>query len=99
MAELVYPGALHTRFHHALGAMHLMGQALSTLRSKGHLIWEAEWEAAHIAILLHDVGHGPFSHVLKNHSERRPPRIFVVGNHERTQSPNGRPTRNGDSDV
>lgn len=65
MAELVYPGALHTRFHHALGAMHLMGQALSTLRSKGHLIWEAEWEAAHIAILLHDVGHGPFSHVLE----------------------------------
>ena len=65
MAELVYPGALHTRFHHALGAMHLMGQALSTLRTKGHLIWEAEWEAAQIAILLHDVGHGPFSHVLE----------------------------------
>lgn len=65
MAELVYPGALHTRFHHALGAMHLMTQALSTLRGKGHLIWDAEWEAAHIAILLHDIGHGPFSHVLE----------------------------------
>ena len=66
MAELVYPGALHTRFHHALGAMHLMCEALQTLRSKGHLIWEAEWEAAQIAILLHDIGHGPFSHVLEN---------------------------------
>ncbi len=65
MAELVYPGALHTRFHHALGAMHLMGQALHTLQSKGHLIWDAEWEAAQVAILLHDVGHGPFSHVLE----------------------------------
>jgi uncharacterized protein len=66
MAESVYPGALHTRFHHALGAMHLMGQALQTLRTKGHLIWEAEWEAAQVAILLHDVGHGPFSHVLES---------------------------------
>ncbi|WP_428667281.1 HD domain-containing protein [Runella sp.] len=65
LAELVYPGALHTRFHHALGAMHLMCQALNTLRAKGHLIWDAEWEAAQIAILLHDVGHGPFSHVLE----------------------------------
>ena len=66
MAEYVYPGALHTRFHHALGAMHLMGQALQTLQSKGHLIFEAEWKAAQIAILLHDIGHGPFSHVLEN---------------------------------
>ena len=65
MAELVYPGALHTRFHHALGAMHLMGQALQTLRGKGHLIWDTEWEAAQVAILLHDIGHGPFSHVLE----------------------------------
>jgi uncharacterized protein len=65
MAELVYPGALHTRFHHALGAMHLMGEALTTIRAKGHLIWESEWEAAQIAILLHDIGHGPFSHVLE----------------------------------
>ena len=65
LAEYVYPGALHTRFHHALGAMHLMGQALQTLQAKGHLIFEAEWEAAQVAILLHDIGHGPFSHVLE----------------------------------
>lgn len=65
MADLVYPGALHTRFHHALGAMHLMGQALKSLQEKGHLIWEPECEAAQIAILLHDIGHGPFSHVLE----------------------------------
>lgn len=65
MADLVYPGALHTRFHHALGAMHLMGLALKSLQEKGHLIWEPECEAAQIAILLHDIGHGPFSHVLE----------------------------------
>ena len=65
MSEYVYPGALHTRFHHALGAMHLMGQATSTLCSKGNHLSEAECEAAQIAILLHDVGHGPFSHVLE----------------------------------
>ncbi|WP_420150920.1 HD domain-containing protein [Spirosoma sp.] len=65
LSEYVYPGALHTRFHHALGAMHLMGQAMSTLQSKGHRITDAECEAAQIAILLHDIGHGPFSHVLE----------------------------------
>ncbi len=65
LSEYVYPGALHTRFHHALGAMHLMGQAMQTLQSKGHRITDAECEAAQIAILLHDVGHGPFSHVLE----------------------------------
>lgn len=65
MAEYVYPGALHTRFHHALGAMHLMGQALQVLQAKGHNILDIEWEAAQIAILLHDIGHGPFSHVLE----------------------------------
>ena len=65
MAEYVYPGALHTRFHHALGAMHLMGQALQVLQTKGHYILDIEWEAAQIAILLHDIGHGPFSHVLE----------------------------------
>ncbi|GAB4028515.1 HD domain-containing protein [Spirosoma koreense] len=65
LSEYVYPGALHTRFHHALGAMHLMGQAMSTLQSKGHAISSDECEAAQIAILLHDVGHGPFSHVLE----------------------------------
>jgi len=66
LSELVYPGALHTRFHHALGAMHLMGQAIQTLRSKGHPISEAECEAVQAAILLHDLGHGPFSHVLEH---------------------------------
>jgi uncharacterized protein len=65
IAEYVYPGALHTRFHHALGAMHLMTEALNTLRSKGHDISDEELEAAQIAILLHDIGHGPFSHVLE----------------------------------
>lgn len=65
LSEYVYPGALHTRFHHALGAMHLMGQAMSTLQSKGHSISNDECEAAQIAILLHDIGHGPFSHVLE----------------------------------
>jgi uncharacterized protein len=65
LTELIYPGALHTRFHHALGAMHLMGLALNTLRSKGHEVSEEEYEAALIAILLHDIGHGPFSHALE----------------------------------
>ena len=66
MTHLVYPGALHTRFHHAIGAMHLMGLALDVLKSKGHQISEAEEEAAIIAILLHDIGHGPFSHALEH---------------------------------
>ena len=66
MTHLVYPGALHTRFHHALGAMHLMGLALEVLRSKGHPISFEEEEAATIAILLHDIGHGPFSHALEH---------------------------------
>ena len=66
LSHLVYPGALHTRFHHALGAMHLMGQAIGTLRSKGHAISEEEALGAHIAILLHDIGHGPFSHTLEH---------------------------------
>ena len=65
MTHLVYPGALHTRFHHALGAMHLMGMAIETLRNKGHEISTLEEEAVIIAILLHDVGHGPFSHALE----------------------------------
>ncbi|ATP58320.1 phosphohydrolase [Pedobacter ginsengisoli] len=65
MTHLVYPGALHTRFHHALGAMHLMGLAIEILRSKGHKINSEEEEAATIAILLHDIGHGPFSHALE----------------------------------
>lgn len=66
MAHLVYPGALHTRFHHALGAMHLMGLAIDTLRSKGHAISKEDEESATIAILLHDIGHGPFSHALEH---------------------------------
>ncbi|HYK76202.1 MAG TPA: HD domain-containing protein [Daejeonella sp.] len=66
MTHLVYPGALHTRFHHALGAMHLMGLAVETIRSKGHTISQAEEEAVVIAILLHDIGHGPFSHALEH---------------------------------
>ncbi|TAH27557.1 MAG: HD domain-containing protein [Cytophagales bacterium] len=65
LADFTYPGALHTRFHHALGAMHLMGMAIENLRSKGHFISEQEAEAAQIAILLHDIGHGPFSHTLE----------------------------------
>ena len=61
----VYPGALHTRFNHAVGAVHLMQQAIRTLRSKGIEISEQEAEAACVAILLHDLGHGPFSHTLE----------------------------------
>jgi len=66
MTHLVYPGALHTRFHHALGAMHLMQLAIEHLQNKGHNITLEETEAACIAILLHDVGHGPFSHALEH---------------------------------
>ena len=63
--NLVYPGAIHTRFHHALGAMHLMTQAINVLRSKGISISDTEAVGVTIAILLHDVGHGPFSHALE----------------------------------
>ena len=66
LTHLVYPGALHTRFHHALGSMHLMFQAIEILRSKGHEITEEEKQGALIAILLHDIGHGPYSHGLEN---------------------------------
>ncbi|MBK9254960.1 MAG: HD domain-containing protein [Saprospiraceae bacterium] len=66
LSHYVYPGALHTRFQHALGALHLMTKALDTLRSKGTDISDAEYEASCIAILLHDVGHGPFSHALEH---------------------------------
>jgi uncharacterized protein len=62
----VYPGAHHTRFHHALGAYHLMTQAIETLRQKGVEITEGEAEGVCIAILLHDIGHGPFSHALEH---------------------------------
>lgn len=66
MTHLVYPGALHTRFHHAIGAMHLMSLAIEVLKGKGHEITVEEEEAATIAILLHDIGHGPFSHALEH---------------------------------
>jgi len=65
LADFVYPGALHTRFHHALGAMYLMQNTLSSLRNKGQEISDDEFEATLIAILLHDIGHGPFSHALE----------------------------------
>jgi len=63
---LVYPGAVHTRFHHALGAMHLMFTALETLRLKGVSISLEEEKAALLAILMHDIGHGPYSHALES---------------------------------
>ncbi len=66
LTHYVYPGALHTRFHHALGALHLTGQAIDVLRSKGVEITNEEAEAVSIAILLHDIGHGPFSHALEH---------------------------------
>src|ERR1700757_3974200 len=66
LTNLVYPGALHTRFHHAMGAMHLMGQAIDVIRSKGHEITDEEAKGVTIAILLHDIGHGPFSHALEH---------------------------------
>ncbi|MBU1010836.1 MAG: HD domain-containing protein [Bacteroidetes bacterium] len=65
LTHLVYPGALHTRFHHSLGAMHLMQQAIATLRSKGQYISPDEAQAVSVAILLHDIGHGPYSHTLE----------------------------------
>lgn len=65
-AHLVYPGAVHTRFHHSLGAVHLMGKALDELKAKGISISDEEWLAARIAILMHDIGHGPFSHALEH---------------------------------
>ncbi len=66
LTHYVYPGALHTRFHHAIGALHLMGKAIDSLKRKGVKINKREAEAVKIAILLHDIGHGPFSHTLEN---------------------------------
>src|SRR6187551_3015484 len=66
LTDMVYPGALHTRFQHALGAMHLMGRVLDNLRNKNIEISEVEYEASQLAILLHDIGHGPFSHALEH---------------------------------
>lgn len=66
LTDYVYPGAHHTRFHHAIGAMHLMSVTLDHLRNKGIEINDQEYEAALITILLHDIGHGPFSHALEH---------------------------------
>lgn len=73
--DFVYPGALHTRFHHALGAMHLMSVALQNLRQKGTEISDHEFKSMLAAILLHDIGHGPFSHALES-------TLLSNGNHE-----------------
>jgi len=75
LTDLVYPGAHHSRFHHTLGAVHLMSEAIDNLRLKGILITDEEAEAAQLAILLHDMGHGPFSHALEN-------KLIVGGSHE-----------------
>ena len=66
LSSLVYPGATHSRFHHSLGAMHLMYKSLEVLKSNGHEITEEESQAAVLALLMHDVGHGPFSHALES---------------------------------
>ena len=66
LSYLVYPGAHHTRFHHAIGAMHMMQKAVEVLRSKEVLISKEEENALYIAILLHDIGHGPFSHAMEH---------------------------------
>ncbi|MEW4924479.1 HD domain-containing protein [Algibacter sp. 2305UL17-15] len=66
MSYLVYPGAHHTRFHHAIGCVHLMQKAVNILRYKGVTISKEEEEALYIAILLHDIGHGPFSHAMEH---------------------------------
>ncbi len=79
LTHLVYPGAQHTRFQHSLGAMHLMQQALDTLRDKDADITDEEYEATLLAILLHDIGHAPFSHLLE--------RTFISSmNHEQFTS-------------
>lgn len=65
LSHLVYPGAHHTRFHHALGAMHLMEQALEVIQRKGAEVSSSEMQAGMVAVLLHDIGHGPFSHTLE----------------------------------
>jgi HD superfamily phosphohydrolase len=66
LTSMVYPGAYHTRFHHAIGAMHLAMEAMEVLKFKGHHISEEEQKAVAIAVLVHDIGHGPFSHALEH---------------------------------
>ena len=86
LSYLVYPGAHHTRFHHALGSMHLMREAISQLRFKKIEITFEEEEGLLAAILLHDVGHGPFSHALEGqlvsdvHHE-----TLIIGHYEKYQ--------------
>lgn len=65
LASVVYPGAQHTRFQHSIGAYHLMSEAVLSLQQKGHFIFDSEAEAVEAAILMHDIGHAPFSHVLE----------------------------------
>ncbi|MBQ8606627.1 MAG: HD domain-containing protein [Bacteroidaceae bacterium] len=66
LSSFVYPGAQHTRFQHSLGAFYLMSEAITSLTTKGNFIFDSEAEAVQAAILMHDIGHGPFSHVLEN---------------------------------
>ena len=66
LSSVVYPGAQHTRFQHSLGAFHLTSEAVQQLASKGNFIFDSEAEAVQAAILMHDIGHGPFSHVLED---------------------------------
>lgn len=66
LSSVVYPGAQHTRFQHSLGAFHLMSEAIGQLTAKGNFIFDSEAEAVQAAILMHDIGHGPFSHVLED---------------------------------
>ena len=66
MSSFVYPGAQHTRFQHSIGAFHLTSEAMLALSQKGIFIFDSEAEAVEMAILMHDIGHGPFSHVLEN---------------------------------
>ena len=66
LASVVYPGARHTRFQHSLGAFHLTSEAILSLQQKGNFIFDSEAEAVQAAILIHDIGHGPFSHVLEH---------------------------------
>jgi HD superfamily phosphohydrolase len=88
LAQLVYPGAVHTRLHHSLGAYHLITLAINELRNKGVDISKDEEIAAKAAILLHDIGHGPFSHALENvlvpgiHHEQLGLEIMHEMNHE-----------------
>jgi uncharacterized protein len=88
LSSLVYPGAVHSRFNHCIGAMHLTSQALDTLRAKGVEISHEEYEATLIAILLHDIGHGPFSHALESvilqglHHERMSKAIMLYLNEQ-----------------